>query len=171
MVLETERLILRNVVIDDAADIFDYAKNKNVSEMAGFKAHESVEETKSIIDTILKRDSLSIVLKEINKVIGVITLQKKLDKIYELGYSLEEKYWHKGIMSEAVKALLDYAFNKLDAYEVDAGCFIENYRSERLLLNAKFKYVGIHENDYLNYDNKYLNCKRFRLLKSDYMEE
>jgi len=168
MRLETERLILRNITLDDAPGIYEYAKNKNVSENAGFKAHESIEETKSIIETILKIDSLVIVYKKNNTVIGVITLSKKLDGIYELGYSLQEEYWHQGLMSEAVKALVDYAFKKLNAFEIDAGCFIDNYRSEKLLLNAGFKYLGIHENDYLNYDNKYKDCKRFRLTKDEY---
>ena len=92
-------------------------------------------------------------LKENNKVIGTIGLSEKLDKIYELGYSLSEDYWHKGLMSEAVKALIDYAFLELNAYEIDAGVFLDNFRSEILLLNVGFKYIGIHKKDYLNYDN------------------
>lgn len=168
MILETKRLIIRPIVEADASDVFEYAKNPNVGKLAGFKPHESIEETKSIIDTVLKIDSLAMVLKETNKVIGVITLSKKLDGIYELGYSLSEDYWHKGLMSETVKALVDYAFKNLKAYEIDAGCFMENYRSEKLLLNVGFKYMGIHENDYLNYDNKYKDCKRFRLTKDEY---
>ena len=170
MLIETKRLILRPIDITDAVDIFDYAKNQNVGNGAGFKAHESIEETKSIIETVLKIDSLAIVLKENNKVIGTIGLPKKLDSIYELGYSLSEDYWGKGLMSEAVKALVDYAFTKLNAFEIDAGCFLENNRSERVLIKCGFKYVGIHEKDYLNYDNKYKDCKRYRLLREDYME-
>jgi len=170
MRLETERLILRNITLDDASDIYEYAKNKKVSDEAGFKAHESIEETKSVIETVLKISSLAIVYKKTNMVIGVITLSKKLDGIYELGYSLEEKYWGKGIMTEATKALVDYAFRVLNAYEIDAGCFLNNYRSERVLLKCGFKYVGIHEKDYHNYDDRYVDCKRYRLLKSDYME-
>ena len=170
MILETERLFLRSITLDDALEIYEYAKNKNVSSEAGFKAHESVEETKSIIETILIRDSLAIIYKENNKLIGTITLQKKLDDIYEIGYSLAEEYWNKGIMTEAVKELVRYAFKELNAYEIDAGCFVDNYRSEKVLLKNKFKFMGIHEKDFLNYDNKYKDGKRFRLLKTDYME-
>ena len=170
MLLETDRLILREISIDDAKDIYEYAKNKNVSENAGFKAHESIEETKSVIETVLKLSSLAIVYKENNFVVGVITLSKKLDGIYELGYSLNEDYWNLGIMTEASKALIDYAFKELNAYEIDAGCFLNNERSERVLLKCGFKYIGIHKKDYHNYDGKYLDGKRYRLLKSDYME-
>ena len=170
MLIETNRLILREISIDDAKDIYEYAKNKNVSENAGFKAHENIEETKSIIETVLKIASLAIVYKENNFVVGVITLSKKLEGIYELGYSLNEDYWNKGIMTEAATALIDYAFRELNAYEIDAGCFLNNTRSERVLLKCGFKYIGIHKKDYKNYDNRYLDGKRYRLLKTDYME-
>ena len=168
MILETNRLFLRSITLDDALGIYEYAKNKHVSEAAGFKAHENIEETKSIIETILKRDSLAIILKGENRLVGVITLQKKLDDIYEIGYSLNENDWNKGIMSEAVKELVRYAFKDLKAYEIDAGCFMDNIRSEKVLLKNGFKYIGIHEKDYLNYDNEYKDCKRFRLTKDEY---
>ena len=170
MVIETERLILRPITVLDAKDVYDYAKNENVGKMAGFKPHESVEETISIIDSILKIDSLAIVLKEINKVIGTISLQEKLKGIYELGYSLGEEYWNQGIMTEAVKELIDYAFKTNMATEINAGCFIENISSQKVLEKCGFTYVGIHKKDYLNYDNKYKDGKRYRLLRKDYME-
>ena len=168
MLIETKRLILRPIYESDALDIYEYAKNENVGKYAGFKPHESVDETKSVINDVLKVDNLAIVYKENNKVIGTLGLHEKLDKIFELGYSLSEPYWHKGLMSEAVKAYIDYAFKNMNAYEIDAGVFLNNPRSEKLLLNLGFKYIGIHKKDYLNYDNKYLDCKRFRLLKDEY---
>ena len=168
MLIETERLILRPIYEEDALDIYEYAKNENVGKNAGFKPHESVLETASVINDVLKVDNLAIVYKENNKVIGTLGLHEKLDKIFELGYSLSEDYWHKGLMSEAVKAYIDYAFKNMNAYEIDAGVFLNNPRSEKLLLNLGFKYIGIHKKDYLNYDNKYLDCKRFRLLKDEY---
>ena len=170
MRLETDRVIIRDVTILDAPDIYEYAKNENVSKNAGFKAHESVDETISIINTILKLGSYSIVYKENNKVIGVISLQKKLDDIYELGYSLDEYYWNKGIMTEVVKEFLRYIFLERNAYEVDAGCFIDNISSQKVLTKCGFKFMGIHEKDFLNYDNKYMDAKRYRMLKNDYME-
>ena len=170
MVLETKRLIIRPIDMNDASDIYEYAKNPNVGLSAGFSAHKSIEETKSIIDTILKIDSYAIVLKEINKVIGTISLQKKLEDIYEIGYSLGETYWNNGYMSEAVKEMVKYAFTKLNAYEIDSGCFPTNIASEKVLLNNSFRYLGIQEKGFLDYNNVYRDCKRFRILRDDYME-
>ena len=163
--LETKRTFIRPVTVDDALDVYAYASNKIVSDMAGYKAHESVEETKSIIDTVLKLDSFTIVYKETNKVIGTISLQEKLKEIYEVGYSLAIEYWDQGIMTEVLKAVCDYAFSNNIATEIDAGCFIDNIRSEKVLLKCGFTYVGINKNDYRNYDGKKVDLKRFRLLK------
>ncbi len=170
MLLETKRLIIRPIDIKDAFDVYEYAKNPKVGLWAGFSAHKSIEETKSIINTILKIDSYAIVLKEINKVIGTISLQKKLEDIYEIGYSLSEDYWNNGYMSEAVKELVKYAFMRLNAYEIDSGCFINNIASEKVLLNNSFRYLGIQEKGFLDYNNEYHDCKRFRILRDDYME-
>ena len=170
MKLETKRLIIRPVDILDASDIYDYAKNPNVGAMAGFSAHKSLEETKSIINTILKFDTYVLVLKETNRVIGTISLQKKLEDIYEIGYSLSEDYWNLGLMTEAVGEVVKYAFLKLNAYEIDSGCFPQNDGSERVLLKNNFKYLGIQEKGFLDYNNNYRDCKRFRILRDDYME-
>ena len=170
MRLETDRVIIRDITILDAPDIYEYAKNENVSKTAGFKAHESIDETISIIDTILKLDTYAIVYKKNNKVIGTICLQKKLDDIYEIGYSLGEEYWNNGIMTEVIKEILKYAFMEKNAYEIDAGCFLNNLSSQRVLIKCGFKFMGIHEKDFLNYDHKYMDAKRYRMLKNDYME-
>ena len=170
MKLETLRLILRPITTLDAKDVYEYARSENVGKMAGFKPHESVDETISIIDSILKVDTLAIVLKTTNKVIGTISLQEKLPKIFELGYSLSEEYWNKGITTEAVEELVDYAFKNKIADEINAGCFIENIASQKVLEKCGFMYVGIHKKDYYNYDNKYKDCKRYRLVRDEYME-
>ena len=109
--IETERLILRAIEISDAADFFEYAKSPNVGPHAGWKPHESLEETEKIIEEIfMPNDSFAIVLKETGKMIGVIALEhdKRRPEIpsKEIGYSLAEEYWGRGIMTEATKAVL-----------------------------------------------------------------
>ena len=131
MIIETKRLIIRPIDISDASDIYVYSKNPNVGLWAGFSAHKSIEEAKSNIETILKIDSYAIVLKETKKAIGTISLQKKLEDIYEIGYSLGEPYWNNGYTSEAVKELVKYVFTKLHAYEIGSGCFPDNIASEK----------------------------------------
>ena len=76
MTLETDRLILRNIVDSDAEDIFDYSHNEDVGPNAGWKPHENIEETKQIINDVFK-DEISvfgIILKYTKKLIGTIGL-------------------------------------------------------------------------------------------------
>ena len=115
MLIETERLILRPITIDDATDIYEYAKNANVGKNAGFKPHENIEETKSVINDVLKVDNLAIVYKENNKVIGSIGISDPETAKYpsdlfgkEIGFVLSKDYWNKGIMTEAVREVIRY---------------------------------------------------------------
>lgn len=170
MNIKTLRLTIRDINVDDASDIFEYAKGGIVGPLAGFKPHKNIEETRSIINDVLKVNTFSIVLNSENKVVGLLSLSEVLPKVYELGYSLNDLYWNKGIMSEAVKAVIDYVFKNDYADELMAGCAIDNLKSEKVLLKAQFSYLGIKEKGFLNYDNKYRDTKRFRLLKKDYME-
>lgn len=168
MILETERLLLRPCRITDAEDIYEYAKNPIVGIMAGWKPHESVEETEIIIREILMRDSLAIVLKSERKVIGTIGLMFRNKDVYELGYSLSENYWNKGYGTEAAKEMLHYAFSSGLAHEVISGHFTENIRSKRVIEKCGFRYVGIIKAGFLYYDNTYKDIWRYTLTKEEY---
>jgi len=63
----------------------------------------------------------------------------------EIGYWLGEEYWGKGIMTEAVKLLTQYAFEELGLARVYAGCFAWNKASQAVLEKAGFQLEGIHK--------------------------
>ena len=69
--METERLVLRAFTLEDAEDMYRYAKDERVGPMAGWAPHESVEETKDVIRLFIEeKDVWAIVLKETGQVIG-----------------------------------------------------------------------------------------------------
>ena len=71
MQIETERLLLRSFRKSDLEDLYEYAKVLGVGEMAGWKHHESIEESKLILNRFIENDkTFAIVLKSENKVIG-----------------------------------------------------------------------------------------------------
>ena len=82
---------LRKFNNDDLKDLYDYARNKNVSEPAGWKWHENLEESKVVLNKFIKQDELAIIYN--NKVIGSIghfnPIKPHLDGI-EIAYSLHE---------------------------------------------------------------------------------
>ena len=112
--LETKRTILRNWKQEDAADIYAYASNPKVGPMAGWKPHETLEESKEILSLFIKeKETLAIELKSTHKVIGSVGLHHRtyaeFGEIVELGYVLSETHWGQGIMPEVVQAVLSYA--------------------------------------------------------------
>jgi len=74
--LETNRLILREWNINDAADLYEYASNKKIGPMAGWKPHDNIEETQKILQMFIEQnETWAICLNETGKVIGSIGLQ------------------------------------------------------------------------------------------------
>ena len=171
--LETERLILRMWSKKDAAALYEYAKNPNVGPHAGWKPHESVRESRMIISELfLTNMCWAIVDKESGKVIGSIGLE--VDKIRtdvkskEMGYSLSENYWKKGIMTEAAKCIIKHAFEnlKLDVLMIRTGD--ANLRSQRVIEKCGFVYEGTLRRAYKIYDGSIREVRSYSMLKEEY---
>ncbi len=150
LVIETERLILRKFSQSDLHDLNEYASVLGVGEMAGWRHHETIEETQEILDMFIKEDkTFAIVSKKNNKVIGSIGVDKygledKLTEFNgyfgrEIGYVLSKDYWGKGIMTEAVKAVIDYLFNDLNFDFLICGYYDFNNQSKRVQEKCGFE--------------------------------
>ena len=176
--LETERLVLRAFKDSDLNDFYEYASEDGEGEMAGWKHHESMEETKDILDLFIKEDeTFAIFLKGNNKVIGSVGVEKygMEDKLTEfsnykgreIGYVLSKDYWGRGIMAEAVKAAIKYAFEELNVDVLWCGHFVSNNQSRRVIEKCGFKFYseGIYEANLLN---KSFEEKIYILTKKDY---
>ena len=148
--LETERLILRPFTQSDLYDFNEYASVDGVGEMAGWKHHESLEKSQMILHSFIDEDkTFAIVFKETGKVIGSLGVEKygmedALTEFYtykgrEIGYVLSKDFWGKGIMPEAVKAVIDYLFNTLKLDFLLCGFYDFNSRSKRVQEKCGFK--------------------------------
>lgn len=149
-VIESDRLILRAFEYYDLDDFFAYACVDGVGEMAGWKHHKNKEESLNILKSFIKSDkTFALVYKENNKVIGSLGVEKyrfedrytEFSNYYgrELGAVLSKDYWSKGLMSEAMGALIDYLFNELNLDFLTAGYFDFNKRSKKMQENLGFK--------------------------------
>ena len=148
---ETPRLLLRAWRKEDLDDFYEYAYVEGVGELAGWKHHESREESKKILDSFLaEKNVLAIVWKETGKVIGSLGLhpswaneetEYKTLKVKELGYVLSKSYWGRGIMPEAVRAVSFLCFETLGLDALTAGHFTENARSRRVIEKCGFTFV------------------------------
>ncbi len=171
--LETDRLVLRMWRKKDAPQLYEYAKNPNVGPKAGWKPHESIAESKMIISSIfLVNMCWAIVEKRTGRVIGSIGLEEDKFrpnvKSKELGYSLAESCWGKGIMTEAAKCIITYSFEalKLDVLMIRTGN--ENLRSQRVIEKCGFLYEGTLRRTYRIYDGSIREVRCYSMLREEY---
>lgn len=143
--LETKRLILRPWEQTDLADFYDYAKVPGVGEMAGWAHHQSMEESQQILNLFIhEKKTLAIVEKETGKVIGSIGFEESDEDLSgtgrELGYVLRKEYWGRGLVPEAVRAVIGYCFDVLEWDWLTCAHFVTNTRSQRVIEKCGFQY-------------------------------
>ena len=173
--IRTERLILRSVTENDAEDIYEYSKDPEIGPKAGWKPHESVEETKKLFpDIFLKQPSVfAIVMPENGKVIGTIGLindeKRSYDKVRMLGYALGKEYHCRGYMTEAAKAVIEYGFKTMGLELISAYCYPFNKASQRVIEKCGFMYEGTLKMSELRYDGTLLDEICYSISKDEYL--
>lgn len=145
-VLETERLILRPITLDDAADLFEYASDPENTKWT-FPTHKSIDETNWVIANLFMSAPLgnfAIELKENGKMIGTCDLRiNEGEKSAELAYAINKQYWGKGYAPEAANKLADLAFNTLKIERLWAKFAAENSASGRVMEKIGMSQEGI----------------------------
>lgn len=150
--LKTERLTLRAFEDSDLEDFYEYAKIPGLGESAGWPHHRDIEISKKVLEGFKERKNVLAIEKD-GHVIGNIVLRPADVDFFtdfegkegvELGFVLAPDYHRQGIMTEAVKTLISYAFEELDLDFVAAGYFRGNFKSRWFLQNFGFKYYGSH---------------------------
>ena len=151
IMIHTDRLTLRPIVPDDLADFYAYASVPGVGEMAGWKHHESLEESKAIIESIIQGgEVLAIVHQADQRMIGTIGLhpvgEKEAERfpqyrMREIGYVLSKAYWGQGLMTEAVRAVIAYCFDTLELDALICCHFAENSQSRRVIEKCGFRFL------------------------------
>lgn len=146
VILETERLILRESVVSDAPDLFEMNSDPEVLKYTGDAAFRSVEETEELIRNYKDYKKYgygrwTTVVKATNEVIGFCGL-KYLEDINEtdLGYRWKKQHWGKGYATEAGRACLQYGFENLELEQIVAQVLEENNASIKVLEKIGMSY-------------------------------
>lgn len=160
VLIETERLVLRESVVGDAPDLFEMNSNPEVLKYTGDLAFTSVEETEELIRNYIDYKKYgygrwTTIVKATNEVIGFCGL-KYLEDIHEtdLGYRWKQRHWGKGYATEAGMACLQYGFKNLGLEQIVAQVLEENKASVRVLEKigmAYWKQLHTEENPGLLY--------------------
>lgn len=145
--LETKRLFLRKLRIDDAQAMFDgWCNDPEVTKYLTWTPHKNVEETKNILSLWIKNYDnpetikYGICIKGSEELIGSIDVVKYHDGNPEIGYCLSRKHWNKGYMSEALNRLTDYLFN-IGFNKIIIEADVDNIGSNRVIEKCGFKFV------------------------------
>ncbi|MBL7936429.1 MAG: GNAT family N-acetyltransferase [Bacteroidia bacterium] len=170
-IIETERLILRRAVLDDAQDYFELRSNVEAMKYISKPIQTSVEETKTLIykinEMINCNDGIgwAVCFKENPKMIGTVSFHRIDKQNYraETGYMLHPDYWQRGIISEAVKAIIDYGFGKMQLHSIEAHIDPKNIGSEKVLTKLHFEKEAYFKENYF-YNGEFLDTAVFSLI-------
>lgn len=155
--IETERLLLRELILSDVEGMFELDSNPKVHLFLGNKPVKEIEESLDQIKNIQKQYETygigrwAVILKETNEFIGWSGIKFIKDKInnhqnfYEIGYRFIEKHWGKGYATEAGKAFIEYAFAEMKVDAVYAYADAGNENSRRILEKLGLHYVNSFE--------------------------
>lgn len=152
--LQTERLLLRQLQVSDQNDILLLRSDPRILEYIDIPKAESIEDAHQYIQKMnqgIAEDAWilwGITLAASPQVIGSICLwQMDWEKRKgETGYVLHPDFQGKGIMQEALRAVLDFGFNVLTLNTIEAEVHPQNEKSLRLLKRNHFRYQEEREN-------------------------
>ena len=171
--LETDRLILRMWTRKDAPALFAYASDPDVGPNAGWKPHANEGESRMIIDQLFRRNmTWAIVEKETGVIVGSIGFEKDAYRpgiaSREMGYSLSEDCWGRGIMTEAARRLLQYGFMEMNLRSIMIRTGEANQRSQRVIAKCGFIYEGTLRKCYRMYNGQIRDSRVYSMLREEY---
>ncbi len=172
--LKTKRLILRELRITDLLSLFSYARKPNIGPNAGWKPHETIEETAKILKMMMsEKEVWAMTLKEKDEIIGTIGLhvrnfENALANQKEIGYVLDDTYWGQGLTTEAVKGVLKFAFMDLELDQVLVGHSLDNIPSKRVIEKTGFKKT--HQEKREHFNQTMIDIQMYILTKESYLK-
>ena len=150
--LETDRLILRRYVSEDATAMFkNWASDPEVTKFLMWQIHPNEGISQKITNDWIKQYSnekyyhWAIVLKDNgNEPIGDIAVVHMNEEVsmMHIGYCIGKKWWHQGITSEALKAVMDFLFNVVDVNRIESRHDPRNLNSGKVMQKCGMKYEG-----------------------------
>ena len=173
--LETQRLILRRITIEDAEEIFNnWASDENVAKYVTWYPHENIEATKKIINSWVEQYKSDdtyrwvITCKGSNEPIGMIDVVG-IDsrETAEIGDCLSQSYWGQGIMTEAFKRVIAFLFNEVGFHKIEARHIKENIGSGEVMKKCGLKYEGTFR-DNEEVKGEWRDMCIYSLFKSEY---
>lgn len=176
--LETRRLVLRQITLDDAPALLPLFSDDDVTEHMDIPSLQDIAQVKQLLEFIEERwqDGYSIrwgiVKKDENALVGTCGYNdwiKEYGYRGEIGYDLMQAYWGQGIMTEALRTILSYGFEYMYLNRVQAMVNPGNDRSISILRKVGFQYEG-RLREYGYWKGKFWDLHTFSLLRRDWVK-
>lgn len=175
--LETERLTLRPMTRDDIDFLLKHFGDPETNRYSSYEDLKTREEAIQLYRDFMEpghptRFRLGVELKETHQLVGTLGLHglNRRDRRAEIGFDLYKDHWGKGIMTEAVRALINYGFQQMNLNRIEATTDPENTRSIKLLERVGFQKEG-HLRQKYHYKGRYHDELLYSLMKKDWEKE
>lgn len=173
--IETPRLRLRKLTMRDAHDIYHYSRDPEVARHVLWEAHRNMAESRNYLRFMLRKyrmqepASWGIEYVQTGEIIGTIGYMwiNRDNASAEIGYSLSRDFWNRGIMTEALKALIVYSFNNLNLNRVEAQHEITNPASGAVMRKCHMQKEGTLRGRLLN-KGKFVDVDLYAILRKDF---
>lgn len=174
--LETDRLVLRRLTLEDASDVFAYARDPEVARYTTWEAHRSLDESLRFLKRVLDRYAAGevapwgVVHKADDRVIGTCGFAqwRREHARAELAYALARPYWNQGLATEAVRAVVAFGFRTMELNRIEARCEISNVASARVMEKAGMTFEGILR-QHMYAKGAYRDLKMYAILREEWL--
>lgn len=150
-VLTTPRLLLRALHPADLNDLFEYASDAEIDRFTPWEHYASLQEAQADLDRYLKQYETSgfgvwgIEHQADQKLIGITNfgMVQREDLRAEMGYTIARQYWGQGYATEAVRAVIQFGFERMGLVRIEAVVLPENLASSKVIRKAGMQFEGL----------------------------
>ena len=173
--LRTPRLRLRKLTMRDAADIYRYSRDPEVARHVLWEAHRSIGDSRAYLRYMLRRyrshepASWGIELMDTGRIIGTIGFMwvQHDNNAAEVGYSLARDQWNRGLMTEALHAVIRYGFESMNLNRIEAQHETTNPASGAVMRKCHMLKEGTLRGRLFN-KGRYVDVDLYAILRRDY---
>jgi ribosomal-protein-alanine N-acetyltransferase len=178
--IETARLLLRQITLDDVDAVFKHFSDTEVLKYMDFEPLKSKKQAEDVItwgiDIYTGGEGIlwGIIGKESNTFIGTIQYVKKEENdrvdCAEITYDLARDYWGRGFMLEALQGTLSYVFEVMGITRIETTVHVQNFQSAVVLTKTGFRMEGILRK-YKSFHGVYGDVMVFSLMRRDWQKQ
>lgn len=174
--IETERLILRRFTIDDAENMYNnWVSDNEVCKYMRWMPHKSIEETEKCISNwigLYNKEAFYlwvITFKKDNEPKGSIGrfVVNENDLCGDIGYCIGRKSWGQGIATEALRSVLNFAFNTVGFNRIESYHSVNNPASGRVMEKSGMIFEGFAKQKYKSISG-FEDCNMYSIVKEDF---